>query len=284
MPELPEVETYVRYFRSLLKGRRIVRFVSHWPKQIEPDFATVERAVTGKWVARLHRRAKYIVADLAETRRGALSARSAASGAPTGAGHLLIHLRMSGRLEWSGLRPAASSHLRAALHLDDGHTLWFCDARKFGRIGFTRDYRATLCHLGAEPLDRGFTADRLSRLLRGRERRLKPLLLDQTLVAGLGNIYVDETLFQAGLHPLTRACDLKKAEVRALHRAIRAVLRKAVALGGTSFDWVYPGGEMKEHLRVYGRAGRPCTNCGTPIAALRVGQRGTHVCPRCQPL
>ena len=279
MPELPEVETYVRYLRPLLEGRRIMRFVTLWPKQAEPDPATVDRGITGKRIVRLHRRAKYIVADLADVRRKSLSKRN---DEPYNGGHLLVHLRMTGRLERTDRRTPPPEHARASFRLDDGGTLWFCDSRKFGRIRYTEDLAAATEHLGVEPLERGFTADRLADLLRGRDRLLKPLLLDQALVAGLGNIYVDESLFQAGLHPLASARDLTDEQIRRLHRAIRSVLTKSIRLGGTSFDWVYPDGGMKKYLFVYGRTGLPCKRCSTPITALRVGQRGTHVCPRCQ--
>lgn len=291
MPELPEVETYVRHFRPLLEGRRIVRFDASWPRQIEPDVATVRRWIAGRRIARLERRAKYIVAELtngetapcASIAPGRAPSAAVSPNRAAGAGFLMIHLRMTGRLEWSGNRAARPEHVRAAFRLDDGHTLWFCDARKFGRIAYTSDLARATAHLGVEPLGGAFTAKVFEELLRCRARRLKPLLLDQSIVAGLGNIYVDEALFRAGLHPLTVADALTAEQVRRLRRAIRAVLRQAIRLGGTSFDWVYPEGGMKRHLYVYGRAGEPCKRCATPIAGLRVGQRGTHVCPRCQP-
>ena len=160
----------------------------------------------------------------------------------------------------------------------------FCDARKFGRIQHTTDLAAATADLGIEPLGRGFTLGALRGRLDGRARRLKPLLLDQTVIAGLGNIYTDEALFRARLHPLTPGNRLKPGDVAALHRSIRAVLREAIRYHGTSIDWIYPGGWMQKRLRVYGRAGEPCRSCRTPIAYLRVAQRGTHICPRCQPL
>ena len=137
--------------------------------------------------------------------------------------------------------------------------------------------------LGPEPLEPAFTAARLGRMLAERKRALKPLLLDQTFVAGLGNIYTDEALNLAGLHPQRRSDSLTPAEVRALWKAIRATLRKGIANNGASIDWVYRGGGMQRHFRVYDRAGQPCPKCGTPIRRITVGQRGTHFCPRCQP-
>ncbi len=225
----------------------------------------MRRGVVGRTVTQLSRRAKFVVFDLND------------------GGHLLLHLRMSGRLEWAdepGFRP---QHVRAHWDLDDGRRLLFCDARKFGRIVYTRDLAAATAPLGPEPLAREFTPRALGQILRRRRRQLKPLLLDQTAIAGLGNIYTDEALYAAGLHPLTRADTLSDAQVRRLHGAIRRVLRLAIRHKGTTFDWVYPEGRMQRWLRVYGRTGEPCRGCGTPIVALRVGQRGTHVCPRCQP-
>ncbi len=268
MPELPEVETIVRHHRPRLEGRRITRYVSRWAKQAEPSVAAVRRGIVGKQITRLRRRAKFIVADL-----------------DGGCGHLLIHLRMSGRLEWAADTPSGGRrHVRATFDLDDGSQLLFCDARKFGKIIYTTDFETTTAHLGVEPLERTFTVAAFERLLRGRARQLKPLLLDQSIVAGLGNIYVDETLFQAGLHPVTRSDELSSVQIRRLRREIRAVLRTAIRHEGTSFDAVYPSGGMERHLKVYGRAGLPCRRCQTPIEALRIAQRGTHVCPKCQPL
>jgi len=273
MPELPEVETYVNYFRPLLEGRRIVRYVTRWAKQAAPSAAAVRRGVTGKRVARLRRRAKFVVADLVV---GQTNGR--------GDGHLLIHLRMSGSFRWAADRADEPPHVRAFFELDDGNRWLFCDARKFGRIIYTTDFDAAVAHLGLEPLGDEFTLGRFTRLLRERSRLLKPMLLDQALVAGLGNIYVDESLHLAGLHPLRRSDTLTNEEISKLRRTIRSVLRKAISLGGTSFDWVYPDGGMERHLTAYGRAGEPCKKCRTKIERQVVGQRGTHVCPKCQPL
>jgi formamidopyrimidine-DNA glycosylase len=268
MPELPEVETIVRHYRPRLEGRRIMRYVCRWAKQAEPNTAGVRRGIVGKRIDRLRRRAKFIVAEL-----------------EGGSGHLLIHLRMSGRFEWATNPPRPGRrHVRAAFDLDDGSRLLFCDARKFGKIIYTTDFGASTAHLGVEPLDRGFTTTTLARLLRSRSRQLKPLLLDQSIIAGLGNIYVDEALFRACLHPRTRSDELKPAQIRRLRSGIQAVLRTAIRREGTSFDAVYPSGGMQRYLSVYGRGGLPCKRCQRPIETLRIAQRGTHVCPNCQPL
>ncbi len=268
MPELPEVESIVRRFRDRLEGRQIADFVSHWPRQCWPDAECIRSHVCGRRIARLWRRAKFVVMDLEDA---------------AAAGHLLIHLRMSGRFEWSADQPAPPPHVRAEFQLRGGERLLFCDARKFGRVIFRQDLVGLERELGPEPLEAIFTPARLAARLDGRARQLKPLLLDQSVVAGLGNIYADEALFHAGLHPLTRSDRLRGPHIAALHRAIRFVLRKGIRLNGASIDWAYPGGRMQQHFSVYGRAGRPCPRCRTPIAALRVGQRGTHICPRCQP-
>lgn len=306
MPELPEVESVVRTLRPRLVGRRIVDFQSLWPRQVSPGFARVRDALIGREVLEVVRRGKYIAWRLAD-------------------GYLLIHLRMSGRLEW-GTRDAAprTAHVRAVWELtkrrpgsaiahrtdstsaqaagvrakpiagesgaDGGRfgsvaatdELWFLDARKFGRIRWVRDLADLDDELGVEPLSREFSTARLAELLKGRKRAIKPLLLDQTRIAGLGNIYVDEALFRAGVHPLASADRLRGKRIDRLHAAIRAVLREAIRRNGTSIDWIYPGGEMQDHLRVYGRTDEPCGACGAPIRRIVVGQRGTHFCPRCQ--
>lgn len=264
MPELPEVETIVRTCRPLLVGRRIVAFDTTWPKSVTPPARVVREALVGRAITALTRRAKLIVFHLDD---GA---------------HLLVHLRMSGRFEWAHEHNGDLRHIRSTWTLDDGRRLHFCDARKFGRITYTRDFAAATADLGPEPLARNFTPALLADLLRCRRRQLKPLLLDQTVLAGLGNIYADEALHRAGLHPAMPADHLTDAQATALHGAIRDVLRLAIRKHGTSIDWIYPGGWMQRHLRVYGRTGEPCRTCGTPIVALRLAQRGTHICPRCQ--
>lgn len=264
MPELPEVETIVRQCRPRLVGRRIAAFSSAWPKGCRPSVAHVRRNIVGRLVHAVSRRGKFIVLELED------------------GGHLLIHLRMSGRFEWLDGGNGRPRHVRAAWGLDDGNRLLFCDARKFGRVTYTRDLAGATADLGPEPLERCFTAARLGQLLRHRRRQLKPLLLDQTVIAGLGNIYTDEALFRAGLHPLTRSDTLRPAQIRRLHQAIRSVLRLAIRNHGTTLDWIYPGGWMQRRLMVYGRTGEPCRRCRTAIVALRVAQRGTHICPKCQ--
>lgn len=274
MPELPEVESVVRTLRPKLVGRRICEFTSLWARQVSPNVPEVRAALVDRRVEEVTRRGKYIVWRLDD-------------------GYLLVHLRMSGRFEWAAeADPSSRTHARAIWEFADSDTkntkstgpsrLVFCDARKFGRIRWLADIRELDVELGVEPLSREFTPARLAGLLNQRKRSLKPLLLDQTIIAGLGNIYVDESLFRAGLHPLTRADRVRSAKIELLGRSIRDVLHEAIRRNGTSIDWIYPDGKMQNHLRVYGRTDEPCRVCKSPIARIVVGQRGTHFCPKCQ--
>ena len=265
MPELPEVETTVRRFRARLVGRRVADFASRWPPQLLPDPTTVTAGVLGRRFMTLERRAKWVVAALDD---GA---------------HLLVHLRMSGSFGWLAPEDAEPPYIRAVWTFTDGYRLALRDPRKFGRIRYTRDLVAATAALGPEPLARTFTAAGLGRRLAGRRRLLKPLLLDQGFLAGLGNIYADESLYAARLHPARRADTLAPEDVRRLHRAVRRVLREAIRHNGTSFDAVYPSGGMEAYLQVYGKRGQPCPACGTPIVYAQLAQRGTHFCPVCQP-
>lgn len=272
MPELPEVETVVRLIRGPLTGRRITGATVHWRRTVGArDF---ERKVVGARVVRVWRRAKYVVFDL--ERDGA------------SAGAIVGHLRMTGRMHVESRGTGALPYAKVELALDDGRTFQFVDVRKFGRFEHHADPAEALADLGPEPLSDAFTLEWFARALRERRRILKPLLLDQTFLAGLGNIYVDESLHGAGLHPLTRSERVTSAQAARLRDEIRAVLAAAIEREGSSFDTFYrtpegqPGG-YQDQFRVYGRAGEPCHACGTPIRRLVVGQRGTHVCPRCQP-
>lgn len=274
MPELPEVETVVRLIRPHLLGRTIVGARVLWARTVggvRPE--RFRRAVTGSRVTRVWRRAKYTVFDLEREGRPA--------------GHLVGHLRMTGRfhVEAPGFRPGP--HLRVSLELDDGRSFHFIDVRKFGRLVFVEDWRGPLRLLGPEPLEPEFTAAWLHAALRARRRQLKPLLLDQAFLAGLGNIYVDEALHASGLHPLRLSDGVPRDAAERLHAAIRGTLSRAIEKEGSSFDTFYrtpegQPGQFQEEFRVYGRDGKPCPNCRTRILRLVVGQRGTHVCPRCQ--
>ncbi len=275
MPELPEVETVVRLVRPKLVGRTIEGADVRWERTLGGASAgAFRRAVVGARVASAWRRAKYLVFDL--ERDGAT------------AGWLVGHLRMTGRMhvERDGWDPGPYG--RVALRLDRGKVLHFVDVRKFGRLRFVTDLAEAFAGLGPEPLGDEFTAEAFAAALRRRRRMLKPLLLDQSFVAGLGNIYVDEALHEARLHPLRLASTVGPEPARRLHAAIRRTLAAAIEREGSSFDAFYrtpegQPGSYQHQFRVYGRAGRPCPECGRPIRRLVVGQRGTHVCPGCQP-
>ncbi|MFM8981044.1 MAG: bifunctional DNA-formamidopyrimidine glycosylase/DNA-(apurinic or apyrimidinic site) lyase, partial [Planctomycetia bacterium] len=231
-------------------------------------------AVRGARIAAVTRRAKFIRMDLER------------AGRPAGA--LLCHLRMTGRLHVEPRAAPAGDYARVVLGLDDGRALHFDDVRKFGRLTFVEDPARALRGLGPEPLEPPFGPAWLAGALAARRRALKPLLLDQAFLAGLGNIYVDESLHRAGLHPLRRADRVRPEEAARLAGEIRAVLERAIAREGASFDTFYRTPEGREggfqhEFRVYDRAGEPCTACATPIVRIVVGQRGTHFCPACQP-
>jgi formamidopyrimidine-DNA glycosylase len=168
-------------------------------------------------------------------------------------------------------------------YLNDDWQLRFSDSRKFGRIYYVQDPKEVLGHLGPEPLDPLFTSEIFLERLKRHRRMLKPLLLDQRFLAGLGNIYVDEALHHAGIHPKTQSDTLSSAQVDKLWEAIRTALETGLRHNGASIDWVYRGGNFQNEFRVYQRTGDPCPVCSTAIERIVMGQRGTHFCPSCQP-
>jgi formamidopyrimidine-DNA glycosylase len=274
VPELPEVETVARLLRPRLVGRTIVGARVRWRRTIGgASEAAFRAAVSGRRVSAIERRGKFLLFAL---ERG---------GVPSG--WLVGHLRMTGRMHVEPRSWDPGPFGKVELPLDDGRVFHFVDVRKFGRLVHARDHAELTGELGPEPLAAEFGAGELGNLLRGRRRRLKPLLLDQTVIAGLGNIYADEALFAARLHPLRRADRVTPAECARLHAAIRATLRAAIEREGSSFDTFYRTpegnpGSYQDSFRVYGRTGEPCLACGAPIRRIVVGQRGTHHCPRCQ--
>ncbi len=273
MPELPEVETTVRQLQPLLRGRRVQQARVHWLRTLGGQSARdLAQAVRGRRVVGVRRRAKWIVIELDPAQD------------PDPA--IIVHLRMSGRLVVLPHTQPAGPYARVSLRLSDANSLHFLDVRKFGRLRFTRDAAREFRELGWEPLAPEFTAEVLGTGLKTR-RRLKPLLLDQNVVAGLGNIYVDEALFMAGLHPEVPAHGVRSEKVVRLHAAIQSVLHAAIQQDGASFDAFYrtpqgQPGRFQAQFQVYGRGGLPCRRCHTPIRRLVVAQRGTHICPRCQ--
>ncbi len=270
MPELPEVETYARDLAAVLTGRTLTGARVDWPNQIPKNAPEqLEARVRGQRIEAVGRRGKYLVIVLDSD-------------------HLLVHLKMSGRLIIAPSSAPADPHAHIVFGLDGGDELRFRDPRKFGRVYLLADPSTILGNLGPEPLGTDFTVQVFRELINGRRGRLKPLLLNQAFIAGLGNIYVDESLWAARLHPLRTADSLTPAELDRLHSAIREVLTRAVELRGSSLsdggyrDLTGNMGEMQGSLSVFQRAGEPCPRCQSVIERLVVGQRGTHVCARCQ--
>lgn len=278
MPELPEVETVCRTLHPLIVGCRIDSFETYWPRTVDPHSpGDIARALRGRTIDDVSRRGKYIVLSLDNSNR------------------LAIHLRMTGELLFSRVGGSQDGrerepYLRARVRFEGGDELLFYDVRKFGRIRIhTLDsWNALDNSLGIEPLSDVFTPEALHSLLNSRRRQIKPLLLDQTVIAGLGNIYVDESLFRAQIHPLARSDSLSFDDASRLRDAIVHVLSGAIANRGTTFrDYRTGTGEAGENrlaLLVYGSPeGTPCPRCGTPLRRLVIGQRGTVYCPQCQP-
>ncbi len=276
MPELPEVETVARTLRMgtpALIGRTIRDVAVLWPRQVaHPSPSAFAQGLVGAQVRAVERYGKYLLIGL---RLPASQAHQTTDSV------MVIHLRMSGRLEVVPEAQALTRHARLVWRLDDGLALRFEDARKFGRAWWVTDSAVVLGKLGPDAL--AISAEVFVARARSRRGALKPLLLDQTFIAGIGNIYTDESLYLSGLHPKRSVATLSEAELVGLHTAIQHVLRAGIAANGASFDWVYPGGHFQEHFAVYGRAGQPCHRCGQPIQRILVAQRSTFFCPSCQP-
>jgi len=275
MPELPEVETVARLVRPRLEGRLIKGAEVSWVRSLGglSEFEFREQ-ITDSLVKRVWRRAKWIVFDLERL------------GAP--AGHLLCHLRMTGRLHVESTEADMGPYERVRLDLNSGESLFFIDVRKFGRFTYVNDADERFAGIGPEPLTDEFSSTWFRAALSSRKRQLKPLLLDQSFLAGLGNIYVDEALHASGLHPLRRSDRVPGAAADRLHAEIRSVLAEAIRREGSSFDTFYrtpegQPGSYQDQFLVYGRDGKPCRTCGRKIKKMVVGQRGTHICTRCQP-
>ncbi|HLZ58095.1 MAG TPA: bifunctional DNA-formamidopyrimidine glycosylase/DNA-(apurinic or apyrimidinic site) lyase [Ktedonosporobacter sp.] len=309
MPELPEVEYTARQLRASVVGAEIDTAEIYWERIVgHPDPADFRAEIAAQRIEAVRRRGKYLLLDLS--------------------GNLLlsIHRRMTGNFlllppgweidtslreqdpqSWSTRGPtfyqthnthsnqeSSYSHewryCRACFNLGDGRRLLFTDPRKFGRIElWPREQEETALHgLGPEPLSESFTVESLARSLAQRKTTLKQALLDQNVIAGIGNIYADEALFAAALHPLRRTDSLTLAEIQKLHKGIVAVLTLAIEHGGTSFndyrDLWGEAGDNYNHVRVYHQVGKPCVRCGTLIERMIVAQRSTHYCPGCQQL
>jgi formamidopyrimidine-DNA glycosylase len=265
MPELPEVETIVRQLRRQVKGKTIGGLRLSWPRSIEGSKTEFRRRVQGLTVAGVTRRGKYIGV---EGEDGTF---------------FTVHLRMTGKLV-SELAAVDRKHLRVRFDFRDGTALHFVDARKFGRLRLWPCRGQSCPNLGPEPL----RAEAVRKVLRRLKtnRPIKSVLLDQTVLAGIGNIYADEALFAAGIHPLRPLSSLSDEEVLRLSRSTPHVLHAAIGRKGTTLRNYRSlddrSGENQEHLSAYGRTGLPCPACGAAIEKMRISGRSAHFCPRCQ--
>lgn len=273
MPELPEVETIRRQLESLLTGKTIHGVSIPDPSVTAPlPPRAFGRRLRGKKIKALSRRGKYLRLEL------------------DGGGMLVIHLRMTGVLTFARKYDKISErrHLRLVIDFGGGGALIFRDQRRFGTAAILEpeEIKPFFDRLGLEPLERSFSPDILAKLLASRKRPLKSFLIDQSMIAGIGNIYADEALFRARIHPLRPAGSLSTAEVRRLNRAIKATLAEAISLAGSSIDTYRDArgrrGRFQEVFRIHRRAGEPCPGCGGTVRKIKVGGRGTYFCPACQ--
>lgn len=266
MPELPEVETIARNLNRRIKNANIVGCQVFWPKTISGPVDEFRRCVLRSRINSVFRRGKYLVFRLSHKNDSKI--------------HFTIHLRMSGRIELTKTTQA-EPHERLRFKLSSGESLSFIDTRKFGRAEILPSYQSLDTKLGLEPLSVEFSHKALSNLLYSHKSSIKSFLLAQRHISGLGNIYVDESLWAAKIHPLRRTNSLSTAEAKQLHVSIKQILRKAISAAGTDFgDHVVTFGKYKP--KIYGRDGSLCKRCRTTIQKFFLGQRGTHVCPKCQ--
>jgi formamidopyrimidine-DNA glycosylase len=273
MPELPEVETIRRQLAPAVEGRRIERLEILDPRWCEPaPPGEVAQAVEHRLIERLDRRGKYLIAQLADEV------------------HLIMHLRMTGNLLLVPPGDTERRFLRVRIDLDDGRHLLFCDARRFGTgivllgVGAVHDYFAG--RVGIEPLGEDFTGDVLRTMASGRRQPVKAFLLLQERVAGVGNIYADEALWLAKIHPLRPVGSLRRKQVDALREAVVTVLHAGIDAKGATIDDYRDAsgaeGSFQDHFEAYGREGEPCSRCGASIRKIKAAGRGTYFCPRCQ--
>ena len=269
MPELPEVETVVRSLRPNLVGRKIVGVRNSWRRHIDrPTYSELSRRIQGRTVTAVSRRGKFLLFPLDNKET------------------LIIHLRMSGHLAVTDPQSPADNHTHTVFELDDGKELRFRDTRKFGRVYLVKAQDDILGKLGPEPLSEEFTVQALAKIMHGKRRVLKPFLLDQTMIAGIGNIYADEALFYASLLPIRKTDTLDGQDIQKLHEGIQHVLRLGIQREGASIStYLKPDGEkgnMQEDVKVFRRTGEPCFKCGSPIQRIVLGGRSTHFCGNCQ--
>lgn len=273
MPELPEVETIRRQFEKEVVGRGIVSVEARLPKLIRGSVDDFSRVVGGAHFTGARRRSKVLILDLSN------------------GFSILVHLKMSGQLLYLPASELVEKHTHVIFHLDDGRDLRLRDLRQFGYLKLVRREEVAevpeIKGLGPEPLDAGFTIERFREVLSRRPRgKIKSLLLDQSLVAGIGNIYVDEALFYARINPQRPAGSLTREEEERLYQGIRELLNASIRRRGTSValyvDLENREGENQNYLKVYDRAGRPCEGCEGKVERIKVAGRGTYYCPSCQ--
>ena len=269
MPELPEVETIVRGLREPLVGRQFTGVRVGWENLVaRPSVEEFEQGLVGQRILGVKRRGKYLVFTL------------------SGGGSLIVHLRMTGRLSIKNSDDRLDKHDHLIFELDDGRELRFNNVRKMGRVYLVDDADEIVGKLGPEPLDDDFAPADFAALLFRRRGKIKPLLLNQRFMAGIGNIYADEALFAARIHPERKADTLTASEIERLYHTIRRVLAQGIQNRGTTLsdylDAEGREGRNQEYLRVFRRTDQPCPRCRTPIARTVVGGRGTYFCPKCQ--
>jgi formamidopyrimidine-DNA glycosylase len=267
MPELPEVETIKNELLPYVTGRVIKGVEICWDRMVKyPSAEEFGQRVTGQKITGLTRRGKYLFFQL------------------NGGEILVMHMKMTGSLL---VNPPDGKFSRAVFHLDKGIDVHFRDPRKFGKMWLDSDKKTTTGKLGPEPLDDDFTVETLAAILRKRTAPVKPVLLDQSIIAGIGNMYADEALFESKIHPERPAKSLTGAEVKRLHDAIRLVLEKALKKKGASVrNYIRPDGNpgtAHDEFNVAHGTGKTCPRCGVDIKRIVVRGRGTYICPRCQP-
>jgi len=282
MPELPEVETVARGLQASVAGRRILSVVLRQTDFMD-DAALIERELPGRRIERIERYGKFMLLRLDAGPAG--NENSRASGRPTEA--LLVHLGMTGNLAPRFAAQPLEKHTHASFLLDDGRELRYTDARRFGRMAYLSGptLAAELQRFGADPLE--VSREEFAAAIRGSKARIKALLLDQTVLRGVGNIYADESLWRARIHPATPGVRLTPQQTEKLRAALKAILLRAIAMrGSTISDFVDSdgqSGDYQQHHRAYGREGRKCYRCGARIRRMMVAGRSSHFCPGCQP-
>jgi formamidopyrimidine-DNA glycosylase len=282
MPELPEVETVARGLQKSIAGRRIVS-VRLGKTDFIDDPAALEQQLPGRQIERVERYGKFMLLRLSPR----ASAVANSENGDVEAASLLVHLGMTGQLAPYAAAEPYAKHTHVWFELDDGRELRYTDPRRFGRMAYlTGDSLTTeLMAFGADPLL--VSAEEFASSIRSRNAQIKALLLDQSVLRGVGNIYADESLWRAKIHPIRRGAELSKKQVQTLRRVLQDVLRKAILARGSSIsdflDAEGEPGEYQRHHRVYGREGKRCYRCGAAIRRVIVAGRSSHFCPKCQP-